>query len=97
VGAVETKKFYMFSGWSLAKCEVRATENSNHGTELDAPLSSREDFRARTKAKQTGQIATMNEGLRKELLSFRAMPKENWKEDNLPRPLVDIIHAGRVF
>jgi hypothetical protein len=39
----------------------------------------------------------MNEGLRKELLSFLAMPKENWKEDNLPRPLVDIIHAGRVF
>jgi hypothetical protein len=39
----------------------------------------------------------MNEDLRKELLSFLAKPEENWKENKLPRQLVDMIHKGRVF
>jgi hypothetical protein len=44
VGALEAKKLYMFSGWSLERCELFAIEDRKSNSQLENSLFSREDF-----------------------------------------------------
>lgn len=57
MGALETKKLLMFSGWKMERCELFAIENCDSDMQLEAPLSRQAEIRARVKARQTDLLS----------------------------------------
>jgi hypothetical protein len=104
VGALEAKKLFMFSGWTMERCELSDETDSCLDQQLENSLPSQGDLRARTKAKQTevysraaGTVGRMNEALQKELLSFLAKQGDTWDVAGAPQQLIALLAEGRVI
>jgi hypothetical protein len=104
VGALETKKLSVFSGWTLEGCEVSDEIDSCLDQQLENSLPSQGDLRARAKAKQTevhsraaGPVGRLNEAMKKELISFLAKQGDTSDIAGAPQQLAALLAEGRVI
>jgi hypothetical protein len=103
VGALETEKLLMFSGWTLERCELFVAKNYNSDLQLEAPLSRLTEVRARVKAKQaellgktTGQIGKLADPIKGHL--WRCLEKKggSWEDEQIPSELASLLAEGKM-
>ena len=77
MGALEAKKFPLFSEWQMERCSECVAYHSELGAQLENPLSGREVARARandrkveTLGKTTWKISSTAGDVQKELVTF---------------------------
>jgi hypothetical protein len=87
VGAVEAKKFPLFSEWKLARCAECAAPDLKSGKQLEAALPNREAARAGAlprKSEALGKtfwtFSDVAAKLQQELLAFLVASNGDWKQ-----------------
>jgi hypothetical protein len=103
VGALETEKLLVLSGWTLERCEFAVAKNHNSDLQLEDPLSRSTEVRARVKAKQaelfgktTGQIGKLADPIKEHL--WRSLEKRggSWEDEQVPPELASLLAEGKV-
>jgi hypothetical protein len=97
VGALETKKQYLFSGNCLEKCEFPTALNSGHAHELDFAVSNRKEARvyceagkAQTVGNQPPKIAWLNQ-FNDDWSRFMYKSALDWKQNDYPDEVTNLL------
>jgi hypothetical protein len=85
----------------MERCELFTTKDSYTDLQLEAPLPSQADIRARVKAEQaemfsktTWQVGKLVGPLKDNLFSFLSKHGGNWEEEQVPSELAHLLVDG---
>ena len=98
MGALETKKLYLLSEWTMERCADNAPKNSWVDSQLESSLSRGEEARIRAKARQdvvlgreTWKIEKLAGPLKQELFEFIMKHDGGWEGAHVPKNLVPLL------
>jgi hypothetical protein len=104
VGALETKKLLLLSGWTMERCEFSFAKDNRSDTQVEdalswpAPLGARNKFaQTAMRCKEAWQTDEVMGTLKSKLFSFLLEHKEGWEEAQVPLELKPLMMAGKIL